>query len=552
MLPTEVDVEIFADESGYSGTKLMNADAPVFIVATSSISNETAAHLIRDSFPDLKGELHFAEQRHEYRDQFLALLKRLLEFDDQIFVALAHKPFITLIKTIDHWIDTALELRGETLYKNRRNYALACVTYHAIFAECGQAAFFKYLRSFQDMMLGTDVQSYNKFWNSMRAVNCPEGSVSRRTVDNLVASESLLGGRTYRDSLRALPLDPMDIVLTMEQLAIHHWSKLAADDRITYVHDAASEFAGMAWLWDKITSHANESDEFKIGDRRYDFPLKVVETKFVDSKNHPAIQICDVIASSLAEITKKTFGLKYDETLVNQLLELDIVRFVKAGVWPSDDPKDWIEDPSSQSAEMLEHGSTRMGKAIDEKRPSLSLTEKEVIDCMNCLKRREYKEAFICLKKLEKMRKQAGLQLIIGYMHDVGLFVPQSTEQALEWFSKAISNADPDFDFLMALHIIEDQGCDPKRFISLIREKAEAGDPEAGYKLAGLYLHGLPGHLGKDQNEVFYWANKTAPTYLNSQRLLSACYFKGIGVKRNQELGAQWFIRFETGSAEYQ
>ena len=114
-------MDVFADESGYSGTELMNADAPVFVLATCSIEVDVAEKLVKEYMPKGADEIHFAEQFAHNVDKFVDLLVRLKSFKDQIFINIAHKPYITLIKAIDHWIDPMLELKGSTLYHVRRN-----------------------------------------------------------------------------------------------------------------------------------------------------------------------------------------------------------------------------------------------------------------------------------------------------------------------------------------------------------------------------------------------------------------------------------------------
>lgn len=545
-------MDVFADESGYSGTKLMNADSPVFVLATTSIPAKVASELVAQALPAGMEELHFAEQHAAHLNRFTKLIEKLSEFEDQIFVCVAHKPYVTLIKAIDHWIDPMLELRGTTLYESRRNYAIANMTFYAALEECGQDNFFRLLRSFSEMMNGSDLQSFSQFWNKLAQTNCRTGSIPQMFTEDLLRSEQVLGGRVYRDRLRQMDMEIMDVVLTMEKLALSHWSA-KTPDFIDYYHDQASEFSQQKWIWKELVSPNGPERTFNVGRLKISYPLKMRSTTFVDSRKCPQIQICDVLASSINFILKAACGLKHDRDAVQALLDVGAFGFIQNGVWPSNDPSQWTEDLTSDSAGMLEHASTRVGIAFSVKDSKKKMSLAEVQAGMNALKTRDYKNAYIILSKAAKQRgfNTVIVEIILGFMHDVGLFVPVSKAKADEWLLKAINNSDFELKYLGITYLmVRDHGADPHRLISLLLECAESGNAEAGYKLAGLYLNGMEEVFQKDLKQGFYWAKKIAPLYTNAQMLLASCYKNGKGVKRNLPLAKHWYKRAALGGNE--
>lgn len=541
-------MDVFADESGYSGTALMNADAPVFVLATCSISDEDAKTLVSEFIPNQATELHFAEQHAEHLDHFIALLEKLRsDYSDRIFINVAHKPFVTLIKVFDFWIDCMFELVGTTIYTNRRNFALANMTYWALIREFGQPTVFQHLRRFADMMNGTDRDSYESFWKNLGTLECKPKTIADTFVKQLCEAESLLGGRVHRDKLQRV--NTMDLVLTMEKQALAHWSAITSD-YVDYYHDQASEFAQQKALWTELVSDTGEERTFKIGKMTYKYPLKMRKTTFVKSQDCYQVQLCDVMASAINLVSKRMFGIASDAAAADRLHKCGVLDLVKDAVWPSDDPADWKEDPDSEYDKALDYTSSRVGSS----RPIQTTDPNEVAACMNALKTKDYKAAYIGLKKIAVRRDvfSVGPYLLLGLMTESGLFVKQNQEQADEWYSKAITSPDRDARFILPLILMEnDHGCNIKQFLFLLERSAETGNAEAGYKLAALYMNGIRGHIAQDLKKAFHWAKRTAPHYTESQKLLGCCYHHGLGTKKNLPQAIHWYRRAaQTGDEE--
>lgn len=531
-------MNVFADESGYSGTALMNADAPVFALATCSLSDEIAEKLVSQFLPHNAAELHFAEQYAEHLDRFIDLLTKLRsEYSDQIFVNVAHKPFVTLIKIFDFWIDCMFELVGSTIYTNRRNFALANMTYWALIREFGQPTVFQHLRRFADMMNSTDQASYDSFWNNLRTLECKPKTISETFITQLCEAERLLGGRVHRDKLQRV--NTMDLVLTMEKQALAYWSAVTTD-YVDYYHDQASEFAQQKALWTELVSDTGEEQIFKIGKMTYRYPLKMRKTTFVKSEDCYQVQLCDVMASAINLVSKRMLGIVSDTHAADRLHKCGVLDLVKDAVWPSGDPADWSEDPESEYDKALDYTSSRVGSS----RPIRATDPNEVTACMNALKTKDYKGAYIGLKKIADRRDifSVGPYLFLGLMTEAGLFVKPNQEQADEWYLKAITSPDRDARFILPLLLMEqDHGCNVKAFLSLLERCAEDGNAEAGYKLAALYMNGLRGHIAQNLKMAFLWAKKTAPHYTESQKLLGCCYHHGLGTKQNLPQAIRWY-----------
>jgi uncharacterized protein DUF3800 len=91
-------MDVFLDESGYTGPDLMNRDQPVFVLASTVIGHGEASTILRECFGNAQKELKYTKlsrSRHG-RNQILAFLAALgFERKHTSFWA-AHKEYILL------------------------------------------------------------------------------------------------------------------------------------------------------------------------------------------------------------------------------------------------------------------------------------------------------------------------------------------------------------------------------------------------------------------------------------------------------------------------
>lgn len=76
--------------------------------------------------------------------------------------------------------------------------------------------------------------------------------------------------------------------------------------------------------------------------------------------------------------------------------------------------------------------------------------------------------------------------------------------------------------------------------IATLTKKAEAGEAEAQFQLAGAYEKG--DGVQQDENKAFEWCRKAAEQgYAQAQNSLGVMYSRGIGVEKNKEEAFHWY-----------
>lgn len=114
------------------------------------------------------------------------------------------------------------------------------------------------------------------------------------------------------------------------------WWRRHFEDDFEIVHDASANFFRRKGLWDRIGNDGQPAEIQVAGDgTEVEFPLKVIATNQVDSKNSPSVQLCDLIAGLVAREMNPNLG-QDDRLFLDQLIEHGLGRLDWNGVRPQE------------------------------------------------------------------------------------------------------------------------------------------------------------------------------------------------------------------------
>ncbi|MBG6206260.1 hypothetical protein IWQ49_000907 [Labrenzia sp. EL_126] len=132
---------------------------------------------------------------------------------------------------------------------------------------------------------------------------------------------------------------------------IAHWRKIHDED-FAVVHDATANFFRHRNLWERITNTDVPDQSHRLGDGSdVEFPLRVVSTAAVDSRENRSIQFCDVLAGLVARhFDPRTEG--DDRKLIDDVIEaglgcLDYNGIRPSFVWPDEIPPRRLSGPDA-------------------------------------------------------------------------------------------------------------------------------------------------------------------------------------------------------------
>lgn len=342
-------MQIFIDESGFTGEDLFSPEQPIFSVASTNLSTEEADAICGTIFSRTQAaELKHSTLVRSSRGQALVveLVKYAVGHKNQFTAYLAHKRFCLLSKLVDLWLESAMHEDGVDLYEAGGNIAFANMAYFCLEGFESQEFLARNLDRFQRMMRERTAENYVQFWGSLDSDRQSAKEETAKILDFFFLAEAKLGFT----HLLELKIKSLDIAFPIALGIIQHWRDLKGEE-LSVVHDASSNMAKEKWLWDAVVSPEVPAQLVGYDERTMKFPLGVTETVFGDSKLHRQLQICDVLAGALAAwaspMTKLHNPDKSD--YCNNLDRAGIQELLFGAIWPAPEVKRLKKPPASDT-----------------------------------------------------------------------------------------------------------------------------------------------------------------------------------------------------------
>ncbi len=360
-------MEIYLDESGYTGEDLLNLRQPVFVIASTTAPSDVCKSIFDKCFSRVQA----SELKHLTLSSRPAGQDRLITFihtakQAALFATfVVHKEFALLTKIIDLWVEPAMHLDGIDLYERGGNIALANLSYTILRSLLPAQSFQQHLTRFQTMMRKRTPRNYKEFWGHLYKTYNQAGEILKNVILFFLASEAKLGFQ----HLLTLPQRSLDLACTCCLETAIHWRK-ATKNHLTLIHDKSREMARDKWLWDALVNPNVPVAEAGYDRRKIYFPLNVDRTLFVDSKNYLQLQYADLLAGATATYLRSLNQPAYTSSYTNRLQEAGIVDFIIGGIWPSADvtPED-LETTGDTAGNLLDFMAALIRQAERARKP---------------------------------------------------------------------------------------------------------------------------------------------------------------------------------------
>ena len=283
--------KIYFDESGYTGSDLLNPDQPFFSVASVDVKEHEARSILQTSFPEYQGkEFKFTRlfRRPRHRLALVAFSEQLSQIANRAFIYSCDKKFAALVKAVDLLVEPLLHDRGWDFYANGFNRRYVN-TFHFVLCRFGGTQVYDSI-----------VRWYDRFSRNPNAIELHHIRQMADSFPREIASfiHMLVVGAEYSyesDDSISHTIDN-EIQLACVLALVNHWRQRISG-AIEIVHDASTNFFRQIEQWKKITSVDVDKATVKTEDgRRITFPLGVVSTQVGDSANSYSLQLCDMIA----------------------------------------------------------------------------------------------------------------------------------------------------------------------------------------------------------------------------------------------------------------
>lgn len=324
-------VELFLDESGYTGPDLIDAEQPVFTLASTNIGEAEARSLLVSCFGKRQAELKFFRliKSQRGRSQIIDLVRALdLGRDNCAFYSF-HKQFLLCAYLIDFWLEPMMREDGLNLYEHGGNIALNNVAYLTLGTCLGLDGRRELLRQFQVMTRDRTRFAFDSFWDSVEKVIRQHDLISQ-ALGALPVARRRLG---YEHLVR-LPNDLLDLGDYGLLETVQNWrGKLPGAD-FALIHDHSKFLQKQSEFWESVLNPANPSAVVGQDRRKIEFPLPVKELRLEDSRNFPQLQIADLIASA-ARAHGSGLVARANDPFLKALRDAGLLNALAGGVWPT-------------------------------------------------------------------------------------------------------------------------------------------------------------------------------------------------------------------------
>ena len=326
--------QLYFDESGFTGYNLLDEIQPVFAIASTDLDPNIARDLLRESFPKYKGkEFKFSKlwKLQSHRGCFPQFGQNVGTFANRIFVWRVDKKFAILTKMVDFLVEPIAREAGYDFYANgfSLNY-----TNHIHF---GLTQLYRRncigicLRHIRDFSRNPTHNGLRNLQLDLERLGAKAGEPMKGFLDFMA-----LGARHFT---RYFSVDRFkgsdELQLTSMVAIVGHWRNLYDED-FEVVQDSSSNFFHRLDEWENITS-SNVPSQYhpSASGVSYRFPLRVVTTNLVDSKDYPAIQLCDVLAGLATRAFRKNVT-GADRKILNSTIEAGLGNIQMSGIAPED------------------------------------------------------------------------------------------------------------------------------------------------------------------------------------------------------------------------
>lgn len=319
------------DESGFTGYNLLDAAQPIFAIASADIEEQRALEILKDSFPKYQGnEYKFSNiWSSKNRAGLLKYAEHLRGFADLSFIYIAVKRFAVLTKIVDFLIepymtDAGFDFYGDGFCWKYTNYI------HFGFTQFAPPELLDaLLRNYQAFSRNPSLESLALLHSQLQIM-----AASSDEPVQIFLEQMELGARLFLEYNDIDSFGGSDELQTTTMFAIvSYWRKKYSED-FAVVHDASSNFLRSREMWERVTSVNVPQQLHRGGDGSFvEFPLRVVSTTPVDSKDSRCVQFCDILAGLATRLfSPLTEG--EDRAFINEVIDAGLKEISYDGIRP--------------------------------------------------------------------------------------------------------------------------------------------------------------------------------------------------------------------------
>jgi len=331
---------IFLDESGNTGSNIIDEDQPIFTLSGCKFTEKESSRLIELTGSRSPIEAHFKKlkRRKSGQDGIIRLMKHSLINTDRVKVELFHKKFMVTTKIVDLLIEHMMHLRGEDLYLNGANIALSNMWFYCFPTFCGEEQVQSMYKSFVKMIQEQTENRINEFYHSVAELlnSCTHESF-KQDIQMILSTQLIID-----DALNGIEKDALDPSIPALFCQCLNWGEIHPKG-FHIIHDDSQTLEKQRSLFAQYMDWTQDTIELGYDRRKFNLPLKGKSLNFSSSDQYTQLQVADIIASSFSYWASGVSRGESEDYFFLELNKLGLDKFTtKNKIWPTHDvtPKD--------------------------------------------------------------------------------------------------------------------------------------------------------------------------------------------------------------------
>jgi hypothetical protein len=287
-------MNLYFDESGFTGYNLLDPQQPAFAVASTNIEPAEAEQILRTAFPRYQAsEFKFSNIINSANEPGLRTLgDTLLDMADRIFVYVMDKKFAVFAKMVDFLIEPAITNAGYDFYANGFCRKYTNYIYVGLNFVAKEKFYDELVSDYLEFSRAPSADTLRELKRKLVAFERRADTELKIFLGEMITGADELSEHFDLDFFKKTN----EIQLTTMVANVGRWRQRHNDD-FHVIHDASSNFLRQKETWDAITNSDVPEQLHPLGDgTTVQFPLRVLSTTAVDSKDNYSIQLCDIIA----------------------------------------------------------------------------------------------------------------------------------------------------------------------------------------------------------------------------------------------------------------
>lgn len=323
-------MHVFCDESGNTGLDLLNADQPLFSLASTNLDADICRQLIAPLLRQGQSEAKYSKLKGTARGQaaLLELFSSPALTVETVKFYMADKRYYVITHLVDKLIEPPLHEAGIDLYDNDAHVGLVNLWYFAGHYLLPHGHWERLLRAFVAAMRQRTPAAYLAFDRTLTAAAAAAPPEDLDFVTGMLLARGRLDEfiGVYDDN------DVFDPAADVFIALINYWMAQVTDS-FAVTHDRSKPMVkSEKRLRTMMTPVASRIIGY--GARQAELPLRISSLDFGDSADHPQLQLADLVAGAAVDCLLAWSGKRARSSYHDAMKESRLSELFLGGMLP--------------------------------------------------------------------------------------------------------------------------------------------------------------------------------------------------------------------------